>query len=250
MNAIISDIHANLEALRAVLEDIEQQGASRIICLGDVIGYGPNPRECIDLAMEFDVTLRGNHEQALMSEFDGADFNKRAKTSLAWTRAQLNPLGEDREANLRRWNFMGGLPETHTERGALFVHGTPREPITEYLYPRDIERPNKLRDIFNRIERVCFCGHSHMPGVWTPDMVYLSPREVNHRYRLVKDKTLVNVGSVGQARDGDGRSCYVLFDGQRVTFRKVRYDVGATAEKIRAVPELDAFLADRLLEGR
>lgn len=250
MNAIISDIHANLEALRAALADIREQGASRIICLGDVIGYGANPRECLDLAMEFDVVLRGNHEQALMTEFDGSNFNKRAKASITWTRNQLSPLGEDREANLRRWNFLDTLPETHTEGDALFVHGTPRDPITEYLYPRDVERPKKLQAIFDRIPRVCFCGHTHMPGIWTPDMVFLSPREVNHRYRLVKDKTIVNVGSVGQARDGDGRCCYVLFDGERITYRKVSYDVEVTADKIRAVPELDAFLADRLLEGR
>ncbi|MGD2174402.1 MAG: metallophosphoesterase family protein [Candidatus Brocadiaceae bacterium] len=250
MKAVISDIHANLEAFQAVLDDMKGQGADEVICLGDFVGYGPNPLECIDLAVDFDITLKGNHEKALLTEFEGSNFNSRAKGSLNWTREQLSPLNDDREANLKRWDFLGALEDSHAEDDILYVHGTPREPITEYLYPRDIYRTEKLRALFAAIDWLCFCGHSHVPGIWTEDMIYLTPQEVNYRYHLVRKKTIVNVGSVGQPRDGDNRATYVLFDGNRVIFRKVDYDVEKTARKIRAVPELDPFLAERLLEGR
>ncbi len=250
MKAIISDIHANVEAFQAVLADMQAQGATEVICLGDFVGYGANPKECIDLAVDFDIALRGNHEQALLTEFDGSNFNQRAKGSLNWTREQLSPLNDDREANLRRWDFLDTLETTHVDGDILYVHGTPRDPITEYLYPRDIYKPQKLRALFEQIEWLCFCGHTHVPGIWTEDMIYLSPREVNYRYHLIKKKTIINVGSVGQPRDGDSRAGYVLFDGSRIVFRKVEYDVEEAARRIRAVPELDAFLAERLLQGQ
>lgn len=250
MKAIISDIHGNLEAFQAVLRDTEYQAAAGIICLGDFVGYGPNPKECIDLADGFDVALRGNHEHALLTEQDGANFNVKARGSISWTRDQLNPLGEDRDANLRRWDFLDGLEMTHTDGNVLYVHGTPRDPITEYLYPGDIYHPEKLREIFDMIDWLCFCGHTHAAGIWTEDMIYLTPQEVNYRYHLVSKKTIVNVGSVGQPRDGDRRAKYVLFDGNCVIFRAVEYRVETTARKIRAIPELDPYLAERLLEGR
>ncbi len=250
MKAILSDIHGNLEAFQAVLDDIWKQGATEIVCLGDFVGYGPDPKECIDLASGFDIALKGNHEEALLTEFEGSNFNARARDSLDWTRDQLSPLNEDRESNLRRWDFLGVLENSHREDGILFVHGTPRNPITEYLYPRDIYRPEKLGSMMEGFDWLCFCGHTHVSGIWTEDMIYLTPREVNYRYHLVKKKTMVNVGSVGQPRDGDRRASYVLFDGSRVMFRKVEYNTRTTARKIRAIPELDAFLAERLLEGR
>ncbi|MFO8006609.1 MAG: metallophosphoesterase family protein [Candidatus Brocadiia bacterium] len=250
MIAITSDIHANVEAFEAVLADMEAQGATEIVCLGDFVGYGANPKECIDLAVDFQITLRGNHEQALLTEFDGSNFNERAKGSLSWTREQLSPLNDDRMANLRRWDFLDTLETTHVEDDILYVHGTPRDPITEYLYPRDIYKPQKLRALFDQIDWLCFCGHTHVPGIWTEDMIYLSPREVNYRYHLVKKKTIINVGSVGQPRDGDPRAAYALFDGNRVVFRKVEYNVEEAARRIRAVPELDGFLAERLLQGQ
>ncbi len=250
MKAIISDIHGNLEAFQAVLKDMQYQGATEIVCLGDLVGYGPNPKECIDLAVDFDVALRGNHEHALLTEQEGANFNVKAKGSITWTRQQLNPLGEDREGNLRRWEFLDSLETTHRDGNILYVHGTPREPITEYLYPRDIYRPEKLNEILEMIDWLCFCGHTHSPGIWTEDMIYLTPQEVNYRYHLVNKKTIVNVGSVGQPRDGDPRAKYVLFDGSRVVFRPVEYRVQTTARKIRSIPQLDPYLAERLLQGR
>ncbi len=250
MKAIISDIHANLEAFQAVLADMESQGADEVVCLGDFVGYGPNPKECIDLAVGFSFALRGNHEHALLTEFEGANFNARARGSIDWTREQLSPLNDEREQNLARWDFLDSLEMTHQEDDVLYVHGTPRDPVAEYLYPRDIYRPDKLRSILEMIDWLCFCGHTHVPGIWTQDMIYLTPQEVNYRYHLVSKKTIVNVGSVGQPRDGDKRASYVLFDGSRVVFRKVDYRVETTARKVRAIPQLDPYLAERLLEGR
>lgn len=250
MKAIISDIHSNLEAFQAVLADMERQGATEVICLGDFVGYGPNPKECMDLAVGFNVALCGNHEHALLTEFESSNFNAKARGSIDWTREQLNPLSEDREANLKRWDFLDTLETTHKDGRVLYVHGTPRDPIAEYLYPRDIYRPDKLNAILDMVDWLCFCGHTHVPGIWTEDMIYLTPQEVNFRYHLVNKKTVVNVGSVGQPRDGQRESTYVLFDGSRIVFRKVEYRVETTARKIRAIPELDPYLAERLLEGR
>lgn len=250
MKAVLSDIHGNLEAFQAVLRDLDEQGVEDVICLGDVVGYGPNPKECIDLAGRFGVTLEGNHEQALLARFEGTNFNARARDSIDWTRDALNPLSEEGEANRRRWDFLGALPETHREDNVLYVHGTPRDPIAEYLYPRDIYRPEKLEAILELIDWLCFCGHTHVPGIWTQDMIYLTPQEVNFRYHLVKKKTMVNVGSVGQPRDGDRRASYALFDGGRVVFRKVEYPAEVTARKISEIPQLDPYLAKRIMEGR
>lgn len=250
MQAIISDIHANCEALEAVLKDIEKHSVSEILCLGDVIGYGPDPRKCIDYASEFDMSVLGNHEEALLVQMQGAFFNVKARSSIEWTRAQLDMSADGGEENRERWDFLGSLLETHEVGDMLFLHGTPREPIGEYLYPRDIYRPEKLEEIFGLIRHVCFVGHTHVPGIWTDDMVYLTVTEVNYRYTFTHKKTIVNVGSVGQPRDGDQRACYVLLNGDGIMFRKVPYSVGMTAAKIRRNSQLDPFLGERLLLGR
>lgn len=250
MQAILSDIHANIEAIEAVLADVEKQGVSRVICLGDVIGYGPNPKECIDCARKFDVTILGNHEEALLVQIQQAIFNVKARDSIDWTRAQLDMSANGRGENAPRWDFLGSLKESYQLDQMLFVHGTPSDPIGEYLYPRDIQRPDKLRPMFDMIEHICFVGHTHVPGIWTDDMVYLTVQEVNSRYWFTRKKTIVNVGSVGQPRDGDPRACYVLFDGTHIEFRKVLYPVEQTVGKIRNIQDLDPFLAERLLLGR
>jgi len=240
-----------MEALEVVLKDMEQQGVTEIISVGDVIGYGPNPRECVDVAREqFGICIQGNHENALLVEMETASFNVRAKNSIDWTREQFSMLGEDREQNGPRWDWLGTLDEYYEEDDILFVHGTPRDPISEYLYPSDIYQPDKLGEIFEIMGRLCFVGHTHVPGIWTEDMIYLSPEEVNYHYRFGHKKTIVNVGSVGQPRDGDPRATYVLFDGGGIAYRRLEYPVKKTVLKIRSIPELDPSLAERLLAGR
>jgi predicted phosphodiesterase len=245
--ALISDVHSNLEALEAVLEDIRQQGITEIYCLGDIVGYGPNPRECIDLVMtKCSVCLLGNHDQGAL--FDPEGFNTGAERAIYWTRQQLetgNPVD-----NGRRWEFLGELPRSRRENSVLYVHGSARNPLNEYVFPEDIYNQRKMEKIFALIDHLCFQGHTHVPGIFTQSLNFVSPEEVNHQYQFTKEKTMVNVGSVGQPRDGDRRACYVIFDGEGIVFRRVDYPTEITRKKIHEIPDLDNFLGDRLLEGR
>lgn len=252
MIAIVSDLHANIEATEAVMADIKAHNAEgEVICLGDIIGYGPNPCECLDKAMDFKVALQGNHEKALLVSMEGANFNEIAREAIEWTRTQLDMLEPNtRKANARRWDFMGELDEAYKKDGMTFVHGTPRYPTLEYLYERDINSPEKLNAIFELIENVCFTGHTHVPGIWTDDMVFIPPREANYRYRLTGKKTIINVGSVGQPRDRDTRACYVLMEDDQIIFRRVEYPLEETYKKIRAIPQLNPSLAKRLKVAR
>jgi len=249
LKAVISDIHSNLEALQAVLADIEKRGISEIICLGDIVGYGPNPKECIDLAKRFKVTILGNHDEAALWSDQTESFNPVAKDAVDWTRHVLEDP-KDTFRNTKRWDFLGELQRTYKENSELFVHGSPRRPVREYVFPEDIANRAKMEDIFSRVEHVCYIGHSHMPGIFTEDMTFRPPQEVFNLYTLNGRKTIVNVGSIGQPRDGDNRACYVVVDGAKIEFVRVQYDFQETIRKIYTVKELDNFLADRLAEGR
>ena len=172
--ALISDIHGNLEALEVVLDDIQAQGITEIFCLGDIIGYGPNPRECIDRVMDTcKMTLLGNHDQGAMFDPDG--FNIGAERAIFWTRSQLeNPT--DRPNNERRWEFLGDLPRSHRMGPFLFVHGSPRNPLSEYIFPEDIYNHRKMERLFQLVERYCFQGHTHVPGIFTESFQFFAPR--------------------------------------------------------------------------
>ncbi|MFT5302864.1 MAG: putative phosphodiesterase [Mariniblastus sp.] len=244
--AIISDIHGNLEALTVVLEDIQAQGITDIYCLGDVIGYGPNPRECIDACRQFNLTLLGNHDNGAL--FDPEGFSSGAERAIFWTRSQL----EDKtiEGAQERWDFLARLPRTYRDGDIMFVHGSPRSPLNEYVFPEDIYNQRKIERIFGFIQKYCFQGHTHVPGVFTENFRFYSPGEVSNCYTLGDQKLMINVGSVGQPRDSDPRSSYVILDDDQVEFRRVEYDPNPTRLKILAISELDDFLGDRLLEGR
>ena len=252
LTAIVSDIHSNLAALTAVLEDIEAQGATRIVCLGDVIGYGPQPRECVDLARErFEFTLLGNHEEAVL--YGAVGFNPKAKAAIDWTRSQFDIDDDDEQARNLRWQFLGELPESVESddgSGVQFVHGSPREPTREYVFPTDVLNPEKIYGIFEHVDRAAFNGHTHAPGVMTESGLFKLPQDGDNEYALNGEKVIVNVGSVGQPRDGNNRSSYALFDGERVIFRRVAYDIEATMKLMETIPELPDYLAHRLKEGR
>lgn len=251
--ALISDIHANYEALRAVLEDIRTQGISEIYCLGDIVGYGPNPCECLDEVMQrCKVTILGNHDQATL--FDPESFNPVALAAIYWTRDQLeHGIGSPSQRN-KRWDFLGELRRTHTEGDFLFVHGSPREPTNEYVFPEDIYNQRKMDALFGRIEKYCFQGHTHLPGIFTSDFRFITPDECQYKYALGAERVMVNVGSVGQPRDGDRRACYVVLDDTSgstiVHYRRLEYGPEVTRDKIHATPELADMLGDRLLSGR
>ena len=249
--ALISDIHSNLEALHAVLADVKEQEIEEVYCLGDVVGYGPNPRECIDQIMKCDVCLLGNHDQGAL--FDPEGFNTGAERAIFWTRSQLEDCSGEAEDGVLRWDFLGELPRNHRDGPYLFVHGSARNPLNEYVFPEDIYNRRKMEKIFALVEKYAFQGHTHVPGVFTEDFRFFSPEEVDHVFEFTDEKAMINVGSVGQPRDGDPRSCYVILQDEpvpQVRFRRVDYPREETIQKIYDIPELDNFLGDRLRDGR
>lgn len=245
--AILSDIHGNLEALNSVLADVRAENCEQIICLGDIVGYGPEPQACIDVVKSFDACILGNHDLAAL--FDPEGFSNAAEQAILWTRRQIESE-DSSEACLARLQFLAHLPRTRREGELLFVHGSVRNPINEYVFPEDVYNRRKMEKLFSMIRKTCFQGHTHVPGVFTSDMTFIRPDETDHTFRLGDEKAMINVGSVGQPRDGDWRSCYVILDDVDVIFRRVEYDVDVTANKIYAIEELDRFLGDRLKEGR
>lgn len=220
--ALISDVHGNFEALQAVLQDIESFGITEIYCLGDIVGYGPNPCECLDATRSLcKVTILGDFEQAMLMDRDHcppilADIHR--------TRDQLRNGPESSAIKQDRWDFLETLPYTHTDGDFFFSHGSAREPTHEYVFPEDIYNTGKIDAIFRLIPKYCFQGHTHFAGIFTTDYRFITPEECQYEYQLPDEKVMVNVGSVGQPRDGDNRACYVILDGSHVTYRRVDYD--------------------------
>ena len=252
MIAFISDIHANLAALQAVYADIDAIGTvDRIICLGDVIGYGPQPVECLEaVAQRAKVILLGNHEHAVLHGAFG--FNPPARRAVDWTREQFNSiLPLTRRKAL--WTLLNGLPERHPlGEDVLLVHGSPRDPVMEYVLESDLWEgadEDKMSEIFAAFTRLCFVGHTHRPGVFTADRCFLPANDLPDGFDVSDDKYLINVGSVGQPRNRDPRACYCLFSGSAVYWRHIPYPIDSTAALIRAQAELDPRLADRLYRG-
>jgi predicted phosphodiesterase len=244
--AIISDIHANLEALQAVIADITTQSVDQIYCLGDIIGYGPDPCKCIDLCLDFNLCLLGNHDNGAL--FDPEGFSATAEEAILWTREQLK--NGDVESAKRRMMFIARCPRTYRDGDVMFVHGSPRSPLNEYVFPEDAFNQQKMGKIFSFVENVCFQGHTHVPGVFTESGRFFAPHQLEDGYTFNGEKVLINVGSVGQPRDNDPRSCYVIQSGRHIQYRRVEYPCRITYEKIAAIDGLDNFLGERLLEGR
>lgn len=256
--AIISDIHANAEALRRVFEDIDRRAVSRIICLGDIIGYGPEPLEAIDMVRaRCEWCLMGNHDFGVL--YEPTNFNPTAEAAAYWTRERLD-AEPDPAKRASRYEFLGRLrvrvvePANGFPFPLLAVHGSPRRPINEYIVQEDVQTaPDKMEAIFDRIDRVCIVGHTHQPGVFNDEPDFWPPTELGetHSYKLRPDeKVVINVGSVGQPRDLDPRACYALLHEDRVEFVRVEYDIKHTADKIKSIPQLHDWLGDRLYEGR
>ncbi len=247
--AIISDIHANLEALKAVLEKIKSLSVDEVICLGDIVGYGPNPTECLDLVIDnCQLTILGNHDQAAL--FDPEGFNPVAIKAIFHHRelleADRSPEGD------RRWDFLGELPRRHDEGKYLFVHGSPRDPTNEYVFPEHVYEKELLAHLMSRFEQYCFQGHTHIPGIFLETGKFITPSDTDHFYRLGGEKCMINVGSVGQPRDEDPRSCFVVLDTDENTLQyyRVEYDNEKTRGKIYDSPGLENMLGDRLIAGR
>ena len=252
LQAVISDIHGNLEALEAVLADIQRQGATSIVCLGDLVGYGPDPIACVRHALAWDVVLMGDKDFAAMSKSDlpGYVTAPVAKRTIFRVRREMEE--QDTDATLR--TFLRTRPKSLASRHALYVHGTPRDPTYDALIPEDVYNRWKMKAIAKRFKGLCFCGHTHIPGVFLPDedeiWSYYEPDESDPEFSVGFPKIICNVGSVGQPRDGDWRASYLLFDGNTVRFRRVEYDVETTIRKIYDDDDYDNMLGDRLRDGR
>ena len=277
MFAVISDIHSNLEALEAVLADVDRRGITEIYCLGDIVGYGASPRECLDLVIErCAAVVCGNHDHATF--YEPCNFNVGAERACYWTRRifEEEPNKAKRD---RRWDCLGRLQVRAEAHRIMMVHASPRRPVNEYLFAEDVyTNPNKILANFDRLEehhKACVVGHTHVPGVFLDDPYFEPPAELADAdfYVITEDeKAIINVGSVGQPRDHDTRACYVVVyqnrespldndasakppagaNGHRdtVEFVRVEYDVEKAVKKVLAVDELDDFLGTRLLEGR
>jgi diadenosine tetraphosphatase ApaH/serine/threonine PP2A family protein phosphatase len=237
--AIFSDIHGNLEALDAVLADADARGPDASVCLGDFVGYGAAPNECIDrLLPRIEVAVAGNHDLAACGRIKLGYFNPDAAQAARWTTEMLTP---------EHLQYLHDLPYSVAWRGVRLVHSSPAEP-EEWHY---VFSPGDAAfEMEACVEDVCFIGHSHYPGTFE-----LSGSNVRYTREERVDgvrgrRYLVNVPSVGQPRDGDPRAGYLLFDDEALTFEHVRleYDIPAAMRRIRDAG-LPAFLADRLQWG-
>lgn len=240
--ALISDIHANLEAFTAVVADIEATGVDAVACLGDIVGYGADPGPCVDLLRSLEplAVIQGNHDAYAADDRDLDNFNPLAQTATAWTRLQL-------DADRRAW--LGALPlQAFLEPHVELVHATPSEPES-WSYVR-FAGEGALA-MLDQSRRLCFYGHTHVPMAFRQRQDSIG-QFVERAYDLTQgERWLVNVGSVGQPRDGDWRAAWTLLDlaAERVTLHRVPYDLAACQAKIRNAG-LPARLADRLGDGR
>lgn len=228
--AIISDIHGNLEALQAVLADAGE--VSQVWCLGDVVGYGPDPNECIRLLRSYEhVCVAGNHDQGAIGRLELREFNADARDAAIWTADQLTSASRV---------YLDTRPRRESANDFTLVHGSPRDPIWEYLVdggPNSAAKANM--DYFSTL--CCLVGHTHVPTVFI-DQPSLASCKVLHPdageiVRIEESRLIINPGAVGQPRDGDPRAAYIIFEGDQMTlqYRRVSYPLEQTQEKMRRI---------------
>ena len=243
---ILSDIHSNLAALEAVLRQAQSQGVvDGVWCLGDTVGYGPQPGECIARLRELGVVaVVGNHDRAATGGIGTEEFNPQAAAAARWTAERLS--AEEK-------SFLDGLPEVESQGDFTLVHGTLRWPMWEYLYNHEAAWAHLER----QETPFGLVGHTHVPMLVVEGREFengceMSYLEDGERVQLSRGrKQVVNPGGVGQPRDGDPRASYVLYDsdGETVTLHRVEYDIAAT-QKLMAEARLPAWLSERLAIGR
>lgn len=238
---ILSDIHSNLESFRAVVRDFSRQQVDQVLFLGDIVGYGADPDQCIDLLCGLtDHIIAGNHDYAVAGLTDIRYFNPAAQAAVAWT---AHTITADHAA------FLKSLPLTASVSSLLLVHATPYRPESwDYIFSLD----DAAISFGHFDQKLCFTGHSHYPIAFAQDkgghisVIHESTFTLLESYRY-----LINVGSVGQPRDGDPRAAYAVYKPEEAWFslKRVPYDIARAQQKIVAAG-LPAFLAARLAEGR
>jgi predicted phosphodiesterase len=240
--AILADIHANLVALTAVLKDIDEQGnIDEIWCLGDIVGYGPEPTECIRMVQERKIVcISGNHDLGVTGQLELDFFNPAAAQACRWTMEKLNPV------DIR---YLEDLPKTLKKGQFTLAHGSPREPSTEYILTAAIAERNF--DYFDT--QYCLVGHTHIPEAYKKEEAGAAPIALVPEIGLVmiEHRIIINPGAVGQPRDGDPRASYGIYESEGQMFRlhRIEYDVRATQDKMVAVG-LPIQLVARLEEGK
>jgi len=233
---ILSDIHANRVALETVLKDAGK--VDKVWCLGDVVGYGPEPNECIEILRNMNLLcLAGNHDWAVLDKLDLDDFNPDARHAALWTREVLSPAN---------FNWLIKLPERVPIQmdEITLIHGSPQHPIWEYVATPAVACVN-----FDYFETpICFIGHTHVPVIYRyhteNDTVSTELVPENEHFAFGPERMMINPGSVGQPRDGDPRSAYAIFDtdSMRLVHRRVDYDIARTQAKMHM-----AGLPERLI---
>ena len=231
--AIFGDIHANLEALNAVLEDANNHGCSHFVCMGDIVGYNANPQECLATIRGLDCpVVKGNHDEVVSSDTELIGLNPLAEQAMAWTRDNLDQ--EDK-------TYLMNLKLVRQVRDFTIAHATLDSPggwgyVTSKFHA--------LESFGYQYTPVCFIGHTHVPAFYVKTSTV---EELSERVLDVENgkKYLINVGSVGQPRDGDPRASYCIYDigGQRIVNRRVEYDIKSAQDKI-----ISAGLPDKLAE--
>ena len=238
--AVLGDIHANLDALEAVLADCKANGVTDYLCTGDVVGYNARPHECLEIVRALGCpVVMGNHDHYVSSQQNLNDFNPHAAAVIRWTRGQLS----DEEME-----YLRGLPFVMTDRGVTLVHAT-------------MDSPEGFGYVFDHLQAeahfihqktpLCFHGHTHCPMIYEKQIGAVYRIDAQDFRLPVGRKYFVNVGSVGQPRDGDPRAAYVLYDpmARTIRFRRIEYDIAAAQAKVREAG-LPEHLAERLALGQ
>ncbi|MFH1710171.1 MAG: metallophosphoesterase family protein [bacterium] len=238
---ILADIHSNLEALKCVLDALK--GVPEFICLGDIVGYGPNPNECVEIVRSLNCrTVAGNHGYSCIGKFDASQFSGDIEKSISWTSKILTP--DNRK-------FLEGLPDRLEVDDFEMVHGSLRNPIEEYI--SNVQLGAATIELMKK--KICFVGHLHVP------LVIVKEKDGKYKGWQLNDgdivdvskfdKVVINVGSIGQPRDMDPRASFGIYDNEKQTveIRKVEYDIQAVQEKMKKA-DLPDFLIERLKYGR
>jgi diadenosine tetraphosphatase ApaH/serine/threonine PP2A family protein phosphatase len=238
--AILSDVHSNLEALEAVLRNVDKRKVKDVLFLGDAVGYGPNPNECIELLMaRCKILLAGNHDWGVLGLTDINYFNEYARAAIEWTKQVIT---EGNRKTLRPLPVKKGI----NKEDMILVHSTPKEP-EEWHYLLTLWDAEINFHYFDN--KFCFLGHSHYPFVIEK---LLSGELVAYKEAAVMGKTeryIMSVGSVGQPRDGDPRACYAIVNDEKMEIIRVPYDIEAVQKKM-IKDGLPLFLSERLSRGR
>jgi predicted phosphodiesterase len=240
---ILSDIHGNLEAFRAVLERLTGHRVDRTVCLGDIVGYNADPNACVEIVRREGIaSVLGNHDTRAVGMEEPFDFNAAAARAVLWTREQLS---EENRA------FIAALPREREIEDAFLVHGSIHATDRYILFAQDLrDNFSMLRDLPGQ-PRICFFGHTHVPAAYGSTGPGIRQEPVGRVLVAGERQYLINPGAVGQPRDGDPRAAFAVYDtdDRTVTFHRVEYDVAAAQDKVIKAG-LPPRLAERLAYGR